>query len=201
MSTGRWAVNATGPRPSPSGAVTHRQHHMECIGSVAELEARSAPQARGSGPAPPYVDAGDLEAPDGGTMHRIKERRTSGSTRFLCRGTVALPLREQREWDRRNRPTPSGASHRPDARLVLHAARREYAALRPVGLQNVICLGHILAEDGSKMSKSKGNVVNPGSFQHSTALTPRLVHVHRQPAQQQPPLSPSTWWARRCDAS
>jgi isoleucyl-tRNA synthetase len=27
--------------------------------------------------------------------------------------------------------------------------------------KNVICLGHILAEDGSKMSKSKGNVVNP----------------------------------------
>jgi isoleucyl-tRNA synthetase len=25
----------------------------------------------------------------------------------------------------------------------------------------VICLGHILAEDGSKMSKSKGNIVNP----------------------------------------
>ena len=27
--------------------------------------------------------------------------------------------------------------------------------------KNVICLGHILAEDGSKMSKSKGNIVNP----------------------------------------
>jgi isoleucyl-tRNA synthetase len=51
--------------------------------------------------------------------------------------------------------------HRPDARLVLHAACGQHAALRPAGLQNVICLGHILAEDGSKMSKSKGNVVNP----------------------------------------
>ena len=27
--------------------------------------------------------------------------------------------------------------------------------------KNVICLGHILAEDGSKMSKSRGNVVDP----------------------------------------
>ena len=27
--------------------------------------------------------------------------------------------------------------------------------------KNVICLGHIVAEDGSKMSKSRGNVVNP----------------------------------------
>ena len=27
--------------------------------------------------------------------------------------------------------------------------------------KNVICLGHILAEDGSKMSKSRGNVVSP----------------------------------------
>jgi isoleucyl-tRNA synthetase len=29
--------------------------------------------------------------------------------------------------------------------------------------KNVICLGHIVAEDGSKMSKSRGNVVNPWS--------------------------------------
>ncbi len=27
--------------------------------------------------------------------------------------------------------------------------------------KNVICLGHIVAEDGSKMSKSRGNVINP----------------------------------------
>ena len=29
--------------------------------------------------------------------------------------------------------------------------------------KNVICLGHIVAEDGSKMSKSRGNIVNPWS--------------------------------------
>lgn len=30
-----------------------------------------------------------------------------------------------------------------------------------VSYKNVICLGHIVAEDGSKMSKSRGNVLNP----------------------------------------
>jgi isoleucyl-tRNA synthetase len=30
-----------------------------------------------------------------------------------------------------------------------------------VSFKNVICLGHIVAEDGGKMSKSRGNVVNP----------------------------------------
>ena len=29
--------------------------------------------------------------------------------------------------------------------------------------KNVICLGHIMAEDGSKMSKSRGNIVSPWS--------------------------------------
>ncbi len=30
-----------------------------------------------------------------------------------------------------------------------------------VAFKNVICLGHIVAEDGGKMSKSRGNVINP----------------------------------------
>jgi isoleucyl-tRNA synthetase len=33
-----------------------------------------------------------------------------------------------------------------------------------VAFKNVICLGHIVAEDGGKMSKSRGNMVNPWSI-------------------------------------
>ncbi len=32
---------------------------------------------------------------------------------------------------------------------------------KPLAYKNVVCLGHILDKDGQKMSKSKGNVVNP----------------------------------------
>ena len=51
--------------------------------------------------------------------------------------------------------------------------------------KNVICLGHIMAEDGSKMSKSRGNVVNPWTvIDAARRRCHALVHVHRQPARQ-----------------
>ena len=51
---------------------------------------------------------------------------------------------------------------RPDPRLVLHAARRVDAALRRrSSYRNCVCLGLILDPEGQKMSKSRGNVVEP----------------------------------------
>jgi isoleucyl-tRNA synthetase len=50
---------------------------------------------------------------------------------------------------------------RPDARLVLLAARDLDAAQRPAPYRNVVCLGLLLDGEGQKMSKSKGNVVDP----------------------------------------
>ena len=50
---------------------------------------------------------------------------------------------------------------RPDARLVLLAARGLHAPVRRRSYKTVLCLGLILDADGQKMSKSKGNVVVP----------------------------------------
>ncbi len=59
-----------------------------------------------------------------------------------------------------------GAVHlrgdRPDPRLVLHADGGRHAGVRPKSsYENVLCLGHILAEDGRKMSKHLGNILEP----------------------------------------
>ena len=55
--------------------------------------------------------------------------------------------------------------------------------------KNVICLGHIMAEDGSKMSKSRGNIVNPWARARCARRRRHaLVHVHGQPARQHAPF-------------
>lgn len=51
--------------------------------------------------------------------------------------------------------------HRSDPRLVLLAHGGRDAGLRRVVYRNVLCLGHILADDGRKMSKHLGNILEP----------------------------------------
>ena len=75
---------------------------------------------------------------------------------------MALPVREQGQV----RETFSGGLHlrsdRPDARLVLHAARDRHAGIRQRCVSKTcICLSHIVDKDGKKMSKSLGNIVDP----------------------------------------
>ena len=46
--------------------------------------------------------------------------------------------------------------------LVLLAARGEHAGVRPQRpYRNVVCLALVVDQDGQKMSKSKGNVIDP----------------------------------------
>ncbi len=49
----------------------------------------------------------------------------------------------------------------PDPRLVLHDARPRDRALRPAGYRASLTTGMVLDETGRKMSKSKGNVLEP----------------------------------------
>ena len=62
------------------------------------------------------------------------------------------------------RTVPGGLHLRgggPDPRLVLLAARHRALLFDSVAFKNVICLGLILDGDGQKMSKSRGNIVDP----------------------------------------
>ena len=136
--------------------------YMECIGGLAELSQKCGRDLKGLDLHRPYVDDITWPAPDGGTMRRVPE---------LCdvwfdSGAMPVaqwhyPYANQAEFD-----TYQQADYICEA---VDQTRGWFYTLHAVStllfdrpaFKNVICLGHILAEDGSKMSKSRGNVVNP----------------------------------------
>ncbi len=136
--------------------------YMECIGSLAELSEKCGQDLKDLDLHRPYVDEITWPAPDGGTMRRVSE---------LCdvwfdSGSMPVaqwhyPFSNQKEWE-----TYQQADYICEA---IDQTRGWFYTLHAVStllfdrpaFKNVICLGHILAEDGSKMSKSRGNVVNP----------------------------------------
>ncbi|HQY94423.1 isoleucine--tRNA ligase, partial [Caldilinea sp.] len=136
--------------------------YMECIGSIAELEEKVGRKLNDVDLHRPYVDDLTWPAPDGGTMRRIKEVADvwfdSGS---MPVAQWHYPFENHEVWARQ-----AQADYICEA---IDQTRGWFYTLHAVSTllfdrpayKNVICLGHILAEDGSKMSKSKGNVVNP----------------------------------------
>ena len=136
--------------------------YMECIGGIAELSEKSGQALKGLDLHRPYVDEITWPAPDGGTMRRVSE---------LCdvwfdSGSMPVaqwhyPWANQQQWE-----IYQQADYICEA---IDQTRGWFYTLHAVStllfdrpaFKNVICLGHILAEDGSKMSKSRGNVVDP----------------------------------------
>lgn len=136
--------------------------YTEAVGSVAELEEKSGRSLTELDLHRPYVDEITWPAPDGGTMRRVTEVADcwfdSGSMHVA---QWHYPFENQAVWEQQ-----AQADYICEA---IDQTRGWFYTLHAVSTllfnrpayKNVICLGHILAEDGSKMSKSKGNVVNP----------------------------------------
>jgi isoleucyl-tRNA synthetase len=158
---------------------------QECISSVAELSEKAGVRfmnprylAQQSGAWPdqaqdgipldlhrPAVDALSWPCPDcGSTMRRVPEVADA----WFDSGSMPVA-----QW---HYPFENGAlfSEQFPADFICEAidqTRGWFYTLHAVStllfdqpsFRNVICLGHIMAEDGSKMSKSRGNVVDPWS--------------------------------------
>ena len=136
--------------------------YMECIGSVAELEDKVGRKLEDLDLHRPYVDRLEWDAPDGGVMRRVTEVADC----WFDSGSMPVaqwhyPFEHQEEWQEQKQ-----ADYICEA---IDQTRGWFYTLHAVSTLlfdrpafcNVISLGHILAEDGSKMSKSRGNVVNP----------------------------------------
>jgi isoleucyl-tRNA synthetase len=139
--------------------------HLTCVGGLAELGELAGRDLTGMDPHRPYVDDVVLPCREcGGEMRRVPEVidvwYDSGSMPFAQWGYPHVP----------------GSQERLDAAYpaqfiaeALDQTRGWFYTLMVVGTmafgrtsyENVLCLGLILAEDGRRMSKHLGNILEP----------------------------------------
>ena len=136
---------------------------MVVVGSLAELSELTGTDLSGLDPHRPFIDDVTFTVPgEEGTYRRVRQVidawYDSGSMPFAQWGA---PHRNQAEFE---------AAY--PAQFIAEAidqTRGWFYTLMAVGTlvfeqssyQNVLCLGHILAEDGRKMSKHLGNILEP----------------------------------------
>lgn len=158
--------------------------HRVCIGSVAELEAACGRSLSHLDLHRPYVDEITWEAPDGGTMRRVPE------VADCWFDSGAMPVAQ---WHYPFAGQTEYQTHQ-QADFICEAidqTRGWFYTLHALGtllfdkpaFRNVVCLGHIMAEDGRKMSKSRGNVVNPWQVmqKYGADATRWTMYVAAQP--------------------
>jgi isoleucyl-tRNA synthetase len=136
--------------------------HLTCIGSRAELSERTGRDLNGLDPHRPFIDEVTFACDCGATATRVPEVidgwYDSGAMPFAQFG---YPYRNAELFERSY-----------PAQFISEAidqTRGWFYTLMAVGTlvfgrsayQNVVCLGHILAEDGRKMSKHLGNILEP----------------------------------------
>nr|WP_067967429.1 isoleucine--tRNA ligase [Nocardiopsis trehalosi] len=158
-----WALSRSRYWGTPLPVWTCADDHLTVVGSLAELGELAGTDLSALDPHRPYVDDVVLACPEcGGESRRVPEVIDawfdSGSMPFA-------------QW---------GAPHRNDevfranfpAQYICEAidqTRGWFYSLMAVSTlvfgrssyENVVCLGHILAEDGRKMSKHLGNILEP----------------------------------------
>ena len=146
--------------------------HTDCLGSFEEVRSRARP---GTLPEPfddphrPFIDGIELDCPQcGGTMRRTPEVADawfdSGAMPYA---QWHYPFEHVDDFETRF-PADFICEAVDQTRgwfYTLHALSnllyRTEDVREPIAYRNVIVLGHILDGDGLKMSKSRGNVVNP----------------------------------------
>ncbi|WP_030909351.1 isoleucine--tRNA ligase [Streptomyces sp. NRRL F-5126] len=149
--------------PLPIWRCAGEEGHLTCVGSRAELTELTGTDQSELDPHRPFIDAVTFACPQcGETATRVDEVidawYDSGSMPFAQYG---YPYKNKELFERRY-----------PAQFISEAidqTRGWFYTLMAIGTlvfdqssyENVVCLGHILAEDGRKMSKHLGNILEP----------------------------------------
>jgi isoleucyl-tRNA synthetase len=169
-----WALSRSRYWGTPLPIWRCQEGHLTCVGSLAELSELTGTDQTGLDPHRPYIDkvtfgcprckAEGVDAPGDATATRVPEVidawYDSGAMPFAQWG---YPWLEGSQ--------PQFEQHYP-AQFIAEAidqTRGWFYTLMAVGTlvfgrssyENVLCLGMILAEDGRKMSKHLGNILEP----------------------------------------
>jgi isoleucyl-tRNA synthetase len=162
-----WALSRTRywGTPLPVWRCDTEPNHLVCVGSLAELSELAGRDLSDLDPHRPYVDEVTLRCPHGdGTMRRepyvIDAWYDSGSMPFAQWGYPHAA--DSAETFRTSYPAQYICEG-------LDQTRGWFYTLMAVGTlvfdrssyENVVCLGLILADDGRRMSKHLGNILEP----------------------------------------
>ena len=133
--------------------------HQECIGSRAELAERSGnPEDAKVELHRPYIDAVTFKCPDcGKEMHRVPE------VIDCWFDSGAMPFAQHHyPFENKQFPAKFISEAVDQTRGWFYSLMAESTLLfNKAPYENVIVLGHVQDENGQKMSKSKGNAVDP----------------------------------------
>ncbi|MEV6130155.1 isoleucine--tRNA ligase [Streptomyces violaceusniger] len=160
-----WALSRNRYWGTPLPIWRCAESHLTCVGSLTELSELTGTDQSGLDPHRPYIDDITFTCTADGcslTAERVPEVidawYDSGSMPFAQYG---YPYRNKELFESRY-----------PAQFISEAidqTRGWFYTLMAVGTlvfdkssyENVVCLGHILAEDGRKMSKHLGNILQP----------------------------------------
>ncbi len=164
-----WALSRTRYWGTPLPLWECPSGHLTCVGSLSELGGLAEQDLSGLDPHRPYVDDVTFPCPSCGlSASRVPEVIDawfdSGSMPFAQHGA---PLRNLAEFEQAY-----------PAQFICEAidqTRGWFYSLMAVGTlvfgrssyENVVCLGHVVDEQGRKMSKHLGNVMEPMGLMNS----------------------------------
>jgi isoleucyl-tRNA synthetase len=136
--------------------------HLTCVGSLAELSQRAESDLTNTDPHRPYIDEVSFACHCGATARRVPEVIDAWYD------SGAMPF-AQYGYPQANADLFLSRYPAQFISEAIDQTRGWFYTLMAVGTlifdrsayENVVCLGHIMAEDGRKMSKHLGNILEP----------------------------------------